>query len=286
VASSPYINRFLQPDTLIPGVDSPQKWNRFSYVYNSPIRYNDPTGHVVACNPNDGDICEHDLVPSSPNSPPKNPSGSGGHCHNDPDCVYGDGGLPNSHEDNGLINDIFETIIHDDFQALEDNNCFVHNLGTINWNDPICVDAASFLLQDIATLSSSASASWTATLTALGCAGAYFSAGTTCAIGYALGYADHVMFFNPLESVASGASFFLTIRSDILTHDLFYFNSWTDWAVGVDTRTSAATFAYGTLVTEPFVDAGIDIYASGYNHGYFCGIDPACIGSAILNVFH
>jgi hypothetical protein len=45
MASSPYINRFLQPDTLIPGVDSPQSWNRYSYVKNNPVLYNDPSGH-------------------------------------------------------------------------------------------------------------------------------------------------------------------------------------------------------------------------------------------------
>jgi hypothetical protein len=38
----------LQPDTLIPGVDSPQSWNRYSYVYNNPIRFNDPTGHICS----------------------------------------------------------------------------------------------------------------------------------------------------------------------------------------------------------------------------------------------
>ena len=38
----------MQPDTLIPGVDSPQSWNRFSYVGNNPVRFNDPTGHCIA----------------------------------------------------------------------------------------------------------------------------------------------------------------------------------------------------------------------------------------------
>jgi len=46
---SPYINRFLQPDTIIPDLSNPQSWNRYSYVYNSPIINNDPTGHCPMC---------------------------------------------------------------------------------------------------------------------------------------------------------------------------------------------------------------------------------------------
>ncbi len=45
VPSSPYINRFLQPDTIIPNPSDPQSWNRYSYVLNNPIGYSDPTGH-------------------------------------------------------------------------------------------------------------------------------------------------------------------------------------------------------------------------------------------------
>jgi RHS repeat-associated protein len=39
------LGRFIQPDTIIPGVDNPQSWNRFTYVRNSPIMNIDPTGH-------------------------------------------------------------------------------------------------------------------------------------------------------------------------------------------------------------------------------------------------
>jgi hypothetical protein len=42
---SPYINHFLQPDTIIPDQADPQSWNRYSYVRNNPLRYADPTGH-------------------------------------------------------------------------------------------------------------------------------------------------------------------------------------------------------------------------------------------------
>ncbi len=42
---SPLLGRFTQPDTLIPGLASPQMWNRYSYVNNNPIDYTDPDGH-------------------------------------------------------------------------------------------------------------------------------------------------------------------------------------------------------------------------------------------------
>ncbi len=43
---SAYLNRFLQPDTLIPSPANPQSWNRYSYVGNSPINFSDPSGHM------------------------------------------------------------------------------------------------------------------------------------------------------------------------------------------------------------------------------------------------
>jgi len=43
---SPVLNRFIQPDSIVPNPANPQAWNRFSYVVNSPINFNDPSGHV------------------------------------------------------------------------------------------------------------------------------------------------------------------------------------------------------------------------------------------------
>ncbi len=42
---SPKLGRFISPDTIVPGVGKPQSLNRYSYVGNNPINFNDPSGH-------------------------------------------------------------------------------------------------------------------------------------------------------------------------------------------------------------------------------------------------
>ena len=41
----PTIGRFISPDSVIPDPTNPQALNRYSYVYNNPLGYTDPTGH-------------------------------------------------------------------------------------------------------------------------------------------------------------------------------------------------------------------------------------------------
>jgi hypothetical protein len=43
-----YLNRWIQPDTIVPQPGNPQTLNRYSYVNNNPVRYTDPTGHCNA----------------------------------------------------------------------------------------------------------------------------------------------------------------------------------------------------------------------------------------------
>ncbi len=42
----PQIGRFLQPDSVIPGLSNPQALNRYAYVLNDPMGFTDPTGNV------------------------------------------------------------------------------------------------------------------------------------------------------------------------------------------------------------------------------------------------
>jgi len=71
---SPSLMRFIQPDTIIPDQFNPQSWNRFGYVTNNPVRFNDPTGHML----DEGDdggclLCEDDDPPPT-NTPSPTPS--------------------------------------------------------------------------------------------------------------------------------------------------------------------------------------------------------------------
>jgi|GEM_PF-951197 len=43
----PWLGRFVQADTVVPGAGNPQNLNRYSYVRNSPLRHTDSTGHYI-----------------------------------------------------------------------------------------------------------------------------------------------------------------------------------------------------------------------------------------------
>jgi hypothetical protein len=79
--SSPYINRFLSPDTIVPGAGNPQAFNRYSYTLNNPLRYTDPSGHMQE---DDDYNCHGCTLP-----PPCNNCGGGG---NEDDNNNGGGG--------------------------------------------------------------------------------------------------------------------------------------------------------------------------------------------------
>jgi RHS repeat-associated protein len=46
---SPVFGQFLSPDTIVPEPGNPQSLNRYSYVMNNPLTYNDPMGYCGLC---------------------------------------------------------------------------------------------------------------------------------------------------------------------------------------------------------------------------------------------
>lgn len=54
-----YINRFIQPDSIISQPYFSQNLNRYSYVYNSPMNYVDSSGHITGNPCRDLGICSY-----------------------------------------------------------------------------------------------------------------------------------------------------------------------------------------------------------------------------------
>jgi len=68
----PELARFISPDSIVPNPANPQSLNRYAYVLNNPIRYNDPTGHCAM------DADPEDCLKSNKSNAPKKKSGGGG----------------------------------------------------------------------------------------------------------------------------------------------------------------------------------------------------------------
>jgi RHS repeat-associated protein len=60
----PYLGRFVQADTIVPGGD-PKSWDRYAYVLNNPLRWVDPTGHVCSDPEDPTPTCENGGRPST-----------------------------------------------------------------------------------------------------------------------------------------------------------------------------------------------------------------------------
>jgi RHS repeat-associated protein len=51
----PALGRFIQADTIVPNPTDTKSFDRYAYVYNNPLKYNDPTGHY-------GEDVHHDVT--------------------------------------------------------------------------------------------------------------------------------------------------------------------------------------------------------------------------------
>lgn len=58
---APYLNQFIQPDTIIPEPYVPRDWNRYMYVRGNPVNFIDPGGMCIDINRDDK--CDEILSP-------------------------------------------------------------------------------------------------------------------------------------------------------------------------------------------------------------------------------
>jgi RHS repeat-associated protein len=78
----PALGRFMSPDSIVPtGSQGTQAWDRYAFVNNNPVRYNDPTGHMA--DQGDGG-CNSD-VPGDCDPPPPTTITVAGVCGSNPD---------------------------------------------------------------------------------------------------------------------------------------------------------------------------------------------------------
>jgi RHS repeat-associated protein len=69
---APTLGRFISADTIIPNPANPQSYNRYSYGYNNPLTFRDPTGHISCTDPNlpedDQQACQGESYDSADSS--------------------------------------------------------------------------------------------------------------------------------------------------------------------------------------------------------------------------
>ncbi|WP_333606891.1 RHS repeat-associated core domain-containing protein, partial [Arsukibacterium sp.] len=53
----PELGRFMQADPIVQDPRDAQSLNRYSYVYNNPLSYTDPTGYSPDCGAKGGEDC-------------------------------------------------------------------------------------------------------------------------------------------------------------------------------------------------------------------------------------
>jgi hypothetical protein len=242
MSPSPYINQFISADTIVPGYANPQNLNRYSYVNNNPLRYTDPTGHYCVEENADGNIIHVDCSSWEP-------VGGGGQDDDDDD---------------------------------EDDNPSVPDLPGYDLIASYCGESSSlgclsYLLQDGATLVDFLGMGIVSGITVTGCVtGTPGSIGGILA-GCAAGAGAGLLYYN--TSGPNTVESLLSIGSSVLTAIDDYQNY---GELGESSQTSITTSLVGLVMIDPFTDAIVDGYASGYNHGFFNSINNIYNGLPIL----
>ena len=220
----------------MPGYANPQNLNRYSYVNNNPLRYTDPTGHMLddggssggGGNPNAGNYCI--THPSACNG-----GGSGGnnnHNNNNND---------NSNNGGGGGKPLLEIANTESFYCGNGPN------GLYNF-----LDCAANVTQDLALLIDTPFAIAEYYLTVLACMG------SACGLGVALSDAAfNATGANAAETIlSSGLSTIFSIGADRAEDGQF----------GDDTKSAVVLALLGVFSPDPLLDFAVDGVGAGLNH--------------------
>ena len=168
---------------------------------------------------------------------------------------------------------------HDDD---EDDNPSVPDLPGYDPIEIYCGESSSlgclsYLLQDGATLVDIVGMGVVSALTITGCVVGTPGGGGGVLAGCAAGGAEGLFLYNTTglntaESILSALSSGVTALDDYRNYG----------ELGESSRTSITTTLVGLVMIDPFTDAVIDGYASGYNHGLFNSIDHIYNGLPII----
>jgi RHS repeat-associated protein len=63
----PMLGRFLQADSIVPNPLDPPSFDRYAYVRNSPVMFNDPSGHDLNCGVRGSNAAPEDCEEADPN---------------------------------------------------------------------------------------------------------------------------------------------------------------------------------------------------------------------------
>ena len=244
--NDPYLARFAQADTIVPG--GVQGYDRYAYVNNNPVRYNDPSGHYDECS-----VALEGCVKSK-TSPGLNSRKADKNSEQEElsDVIWSTAKYKNEELGKFLAN--LST-------RLQHTANFFSYLGAIS--------EVGFTTAGL--LGGGAAVGWID----LGFPVADVSGGLAGGlVGWEVGHGIHTLVTNPLESSVSTSSTIATYLSDIAYGNtrIDIYESNVTAVVGQPTATSVVLTFVGNANTVGMVDAAIDQVGSWYADGKIGGV--------------